>query len=162
MKSYLRIVVLLALPALLLSMKPAARPTIYVFLQADCPCVYSHKDSFGSLLRNYSDKVNFQLIFVGKDDDASKIEELLKQLDWKVPFKKDKGLKLVKQYQPKVSTDCVVLDKNHRVLYRGAIDDAVKNMGMIRSFYLKRVLDAVLLEKPVPYSNVPGTGCSLM
>ncbi len=162
MKPYVRIIIFFALPAILLSMKPAGRPTIYVFLQSDCPCVYSHKDSFGSLLRNYSNKVNFQLIFVGKEDSAPKIEELLKQLDWKVSFKKDSGLQLLKRYQPKVSTDCVVLDKNNRVLYKGAIDDAVKNMGMVKNFYLKNVIDAVLLGKSAPYSNVAGTGCSLM
>ncbi|MGZ3864265.1 MAG: hypothetical protein ACXVPN_04325 [Bacteroidia bacterium] len=158
----LRIFILLVVSGFVLCMKPGAPLTIYVFLQADCPCVYSHKDSFGSLLKKYSDKVNFQMVFVGKNDTKTKMTELLKQLDWKVSFARDEHLKLTNLYRPKVSTDCIVLDKNHFVIYRGAIDDAVKNMGMVKNFYLKEVIDAALLHKPVPYTNVAGTGCTLM
>jgi hypothetical protein len=162
MKAILRIFILVVLLGFMCGMKPPAKLTIYVFLQADCPCVYSHKDSFGLILRKYANSINFQMIFVGKDDTKDKIENLLKQLDWKVVYKKDQGLKLTKQFNPKVSTDCVVLDASNHLLYQGAIDDAIKNMGMIKRFYLKEVIDAALQKKRIPYNNVPGTGCSLM
>lgn len=162
MKKILIILVAFALPAILLSMKPAPKLNVYLFLQADCPCVYSHKDSFGKLLKQYSDEVNFRIIFEGKDDDKLKIEKLLTQLDWKVSYTKDTDRKLLKQFKPSLSTDCVVFDQQSNVIYRGTIDDGVKNMGMIKYFYLHDVINAFLQKKPIPWSNVPGTGCRIV
>lgn len=151
----------ISLLLLFTSMKPPAKPCVYLFLQADCPCVYSHKDSFGQLLRKYSNKVDFVVVFEGKNDSRQQIEKLLKNLDWKISYKKDNNQKLVKQLKPKVSTDCVVTDQAGKVIYKGAIDDGVKNMGMIKAFYLKEVIEALLQHKSAPYSNMPGIGCTL-
>lgn len=162
MKKILKIILILMLPTSMFSMKPTPKLNVYVFLQADCPCIYSHKDSFGKLLRQYSAEVNFKLVFEGKEDTKAQMETLVKQLDWKVSCVKDENQQLLKLYKPTVSTDCVVFDARGRVLFRGAIDDGVKNMGMIRNFYLQEVIKAFLLQNPIPYSYAPGTGCTLV
>lgn len=161
MKKYLKVIMIWMMPVSMFSMKPTPKLNVYVFLQADCPCIFSHKDSFGKLLRQYSSEVNFQLVFEGKNDSSAEMEKLLEQLDWKVAYMKDEKRRLCKLYKPKVSTDCVVFDTQGRVLYRGAIDDGVRNMGMINTFYLREVIKAFFLQNPMPYSYMPGIGCSL-
>lgn len=140
----------------------ARPPHVYVFVEAGCPCIYTHKDSFGNLLKKYSGKVDFLLVFVGKHDTKTEIDDLLHQLSWKIKYMKDDSRKLVNTFKPHVSSDCVVADEHGKIVYKGAIDDGIKNMGQIKNFYLLEVIHAMLEGKPSPYSNVEGTGCRIM
>lgn len=160
-RNFLKGFIVVLAAAFMASMKPPAKLHVYLFLQAECPCVYTHKDSFRTLLKKYSGKVDFIAVFEGKNDSRPQMERLLNELEWKMPYKKDDNQRLARLYKPVVSTDCIVTDEKGSVVYRGAIDDGVKNMGMIKNFYLKEVLEALSTHKKAPYSYVAGTGCLL-
>lgn len=162
MKNYIVITLMLLLDVTTTAQAAGPKPSVYVFVQAECPCIYTHKDSFGKLLRQYSGQVNFSVIFVGEKDSQPQMEDLLHQLNWKVNYRKDKNHKLVNTYKPAVSSDCVVTNANGDVVYKGAIDDGIKNMGQIKNFYLSEVIHAVLQGKQSPYSNITGVGCKIM
>lgn len=147
--------------ALLGQAAPKGKVKVYLFLQSQCPCIYNHKETFGSLLKKYSDKVSFVAVFVDNKDNDNGIKDLMQNLGWKLPYIKDRKHQLVKELQPKVSTDCVLVDSSGKVLYRGAIDDGPLNMGTVRNFYLKNALDAYFNHLPVKVSSGKGIGCFL-
>lgn len=140
---------------------PTGKVKVYLFLQSQCPCIYNHKETFGALLKSYSGKVSFVAVFVDSKDNDNGIKDLLKNLGWKLPYIKDKKHQYVQALQPKVSTDCVVVDASGKVLYRGAIDDGPLNMGTVRNFYLKNALDQYFHHMPIKVSNGRGLGCFL-
>lgn len=153
---------MLLLSFTIIAIAAVPKPNVYLFVQAECPCIYTHKDSFSKLLKQFASQVNFEIIFVGEKDTRPEMEELLHQLNWKVKYKKDKGRKLVNTYKPAVSSDCVVINGSGAIVYKGAIDDGIKNMGQIKNFYLSDVINAMLQGKKSPYSNIAGTGCKIM
>lgn len=140
---------------------PAPVIKVYLFIQSQCPCIYNHKETFGSLVKNYRDKVSFIAVFTDAKDSDKKAQELLHDLGWKMPYIKDPGHELIRRWQPAVSTDCVLVDASGKVLYRGAIDDGPRNMGTVNHFYLKDALNACLAHQPVTVSSAKGVGCLL-
>jgi hypothetical protein len=161
MKKVLIMVLVLFCSAHLVQSSPKAKVKVYLFLQSQCPCIYNHKETFGALLKAYSDRVSFIAVFVDKKDNDNRIKDLLKNLGWKLPYIKDKERQLVQELQPKVSTDCVLVDASGKVLYKGAIDDGPLNMGTVRSFYLKNALDQYFNHMPVKVPSGKGVGCFL-
>ena len=140
---------------------PTGKARVYLFLQSQCPCVYNHKETFGSLLRNYGDKVNFTAVFTDTKDNDKEIQDLIHDLGWKLPYVRDNHHVLIQQLKPNVSTDCVVVDASGKVLYKGAIDDGPMNMGTVKHFYLKDALEAYLNHLPIKVSSAKGLGCFL-
>jgi len=161
MKKVFIIVLALLSSVLLGQAAPGGKVKVYLFLQSQCPCIYNHKETFGSLLRNYRDKVSFIAVFVDNKDNDKGIKDLMQNLGWKLPYIKDKAHQLLHELQPKVSTDCVFVDGSGKVLYRGAIDDGPLNMGTVKNFYLKNALDAYFNHTPIKVSSGKGVGCFL-
>lgn len=141
---------------------PVGKASVYLFLQAKCPCIYEHKDTFRKIIRTYGDKANIKAVFVGPQDSPESAQDLLRQLNWDVEYLVDKTHRYVRMYNPSVSTDVVVANGSGNVYYKGAIDDGFKNMGMVKNFFLDRVLKAYIEGNPVPFSGTSGGGCTIM
>jgi hypothetical protein len=140
---------------------PTGKVKVYLFLQSQCPCVYNHRETFGSLLKNYGDKVNFTAVFTDNKDNDKEIQDLIHDLGWKLPYVRDSRHVLIQQLKPHVSTDCVMVDVSGNVLYKGAIDDGPMNMGTVKHFYLKDALEEYLNHLPIKVSSAKGLGCFL-
>ncbi|OQP60698.1 hypothetical protein A3860_32380 [Niastella vici] len=140
---------------------PLKKATVYLFLQSQCPCIYNHKETFGSLIKTYQSKVSFTAVFTGRKETDKDMQQLISDLGWRLPYKKDKDHTLLRQLKPRVSTDCVLVDAKGKVLYVGAIDDGPLNMGAVKNFYLKDALEAYVNDRPVRVSSAKGIGCTL-
>lgn len=134
---------------------------VYLFLQSQCPCIYNHKETFGKLLKTYSNKVSFTAVFTSSKENDKDMKQLISDLGWDLPYLKDSDHKLIRRLKPRVSTDCVLVDENGKVLYLGAIDDGPQNMGTVKNFYLKDALEAYLNNQPIKVSSAKSIGCSL-
>lgn len=161
MKKKLLIIAALACWCISIQANPPKKGKVYLFLQTQCPCIYNHKETFGSLLRSYNSKVNFVAVFTGNKETDKDMQQLISDLGWKMPYVKDNDHLLVRQLKPKVSTECVLVDGNGKLLYKGAIDDGPLNMGTVKHFYLKDALEAYLNDLPIVTASANGIGCSL-
>jgi hypothetical protein len=138
------------------------KPQVIIFLSAKCPCVYSHKDSFKSLIKNYENQVDFLAVFIGKYGDSEDIHDMLKNLNWGIKYVVDTKNKYIKEYTPKVFTDVVLIDSLNHVIYRGSIDDGVLNSGQIIKFYLKDAIEEYLSKQPIKVKEGKGVGCLII
>lgn len=161
MKKALFVIAALAVACMAIQAVPLKKAKVYLFLQSQCPCIYNHKETFGSLIKAYQSKVSFTAVFTDRKEHDKDIRQLISDLGWNLPYIKDSNHKLLQQLKPKVSTDCVLVDANGKVLYQGAIDDSPLNMGTVKSFYLKDALEAYLNDLPIKVSSAKGIGCSL-
>jgi len=65
-------------------------------------------------------------------------------------------------YNAKTTPDMFVLDKDHRLVYMGAIDDDPDgNKGDVRLNYVQRALDELLAGKSVSISETKSYGCGV-
>lgn len=138
------------------------KPQVLIFLSAKCPCVYSHKDSFKSLIKKYGNQIDFLAVFIGKYGDSEDIHDMLKNLNWGVKYVIDTKNKYIKEYTPKVFTDVVLIDSLSHVIYKGSIDDGVLNSGQIVSFYLKDAIQEYLRKEPIKIKEGKGVGCLII
>jgi hypothetical protein len=161
MKKAFCIIVAIAAACMAFQTAPPKKAKVYLFLQSQCPCIYNHKETFGSLIKTYQTKVSFTAVFTDNKETDKDIRQLLSDLGWKLPYIKDSNHQLLQQLKPKVSTDCVLVDATGKVLYQGTIDDGPLNMGTVKNFYLKDALEAYLNDLPIKVSSAKGIGCSL-
>jgi len=161
MKKVLFVIAALVCACLCIQAEPPKKVKVYLFLQSQCPCIYNHKETFGKLIKTYSNQVNFTAVFTDSKESDKDMRHLISDLGWKLPYVKDKDHQLIRRLKPKVSTDCVLVGENGKVLYLGAIDDGPTNMGTVKNFYLKDALDAYLNNQPIKITNAKSIGCSL-
>lgn len=161
MKTKLVLIMVLLSSFISLDATAQEKVKIYLFLQSQCPCIYNHKETFGSILKNYGSKASFIAVFTESKESNTAMRNLIHDLGWNLPYIKDNHHQLVQRLQPAVSTDCVLVDAHGKVLYKGAIDDGPMNMGTVKHFYLKDALEAYLHHLPIKISSAKGQGCLL-
>ena len=161
MKKVLFLIAALVCAYMTMQAAPVKKVKVYLFLQSQCPCIYNHKETFGKLLKTYNSKVSFTAVFTSSKESDKDMKHLISDLGWNLPYLKDSDHKLIRRLKPKVSTDCVLVDENGKVLYLGAIDDGPQNMGTVKNFYLKDALEAYLNNQPIKVSSAKSIGCSL-
>ncbi|MHB8260009.1 MAG: thioredoxin domain-containing protein [Bacteroidia bacterium] len=140
----------------------STKPQVLIFLAAKCPCVYSHQETFNTCIKDYKDKIDFTIVFIDKRDDKEDIEDMLKNLGWKVKYIIDKDNYFQKKYQPKVTTDCVLISAKKEIIYHGSVDDSPLNFGQVKNFYLKDAIEDYLGNKLVKVKEGKSIGCLLL
>ena len=138
---------------------PQGKPKVLIFLATGCPCVFSHRETFGSMLKKYGSKVDFSIVFIDKNDDKEEMVGMIESLGWDIKYIIDEDQKLLNQYHPKVSTDCVLLTPAGKVVYKGAVDDSPLNYGQIKEFYLKNAIEDFFEGRPIRVRLGEGIGC---
>ena len=151
----------LAIGATLPDKGPESKAKVYIFLAAGCPCAYSHQQTFGSMIKKFGDRVDFYAVFIDKNDDQEEIDDMMKNLGWKLKTILDKKKVLAKLYRPEVTTNCVLVAPDGKPLYKGAVDDSVQNYGQVINFYLKNALEDYVAGRPVRVKEGEGVGCYL-
>lgn len=135
---------------------------VYIFLSAKCPCAYNHQELVKDLEKKYKLSVKFTAVFVDKSDDVEEINDMMKNLGWKMETIKDRNKVLFRLYHPKVYTDCVLVSAGGKILYHGAIDDSPANMGQVKNFYLQNAIDDLLNKRLVKVQESKGFGCLIV
>lgn len=135
----------------------------------DCPFVVKHygaSKTFNDLAKTYADKgVVFYAINSGAKgkQGAGKNRNVKAKTDWEIayPILLDESGETGKAYGAQRSPDMVVIGKDGRVAYFGAIDDdyGADKPGKVN--YVAKALDEILAGKPVTTSTTKGYGCSV-
>lgn len=137
--------------------------TILIFVASHCPCSDPHRLLIQSLAQTYkNDGVAFYAIFSNKGENRELAKRFMKQNGWNFDFVIDQNGKLMKNYQAKITPEAFLLNPKGEILYRGAIDDSVSNMGQIKNPYLKTALVQLLSGKKIDPRETPPYGCYIV
>ncbi len=96
------------------------------------------------------------------DDDPDLMKKLAMELDFPFPYLYDETQQTAKDYKAECTPDFDLFDKNNKCVYRGQLDSSRPGNDIpVTGKDLRRALDLVLKEKPVPKEQIPSAGCSI-
>jgi len=142
-----------------------AKATIIALSSTTCPLCQKYGPTLAALEDSYSKKgVKFVFVNPSTTESAGEMSQLIKQLGLNGPYVHDPKGTWTQKLGAKTTTETFVLDKNGKLLYRGAVDDQYAIGAALpkpKNRYLANALDAVLAGKPVKVSATSAPGCLL-
>lgn len=138
--------------------------TVLFFLGPECPLCENYALNFNELYDEFhSDSIRFYGVFSGTSYSEEEIVGYKNAFGVKMPFYFDPDFALANGVDATVTPEVVVLDKNLKTVYRGAIDNwAVtvrKHRQVVTEYYLKDVLTALENGQEPPFKITEPVGC---
>ncbi len=141
-----------------------AKALVIVFTCNHCPVAQAYQDRLVAIQKDYQDKgVQLVAICVSKGD-ADNLEAMKKRAEeagFNFPYLYDETQKSGKDYGATCTPHVFVLDKKHRLVYTGAIDDNWQKPDDVKVHYLRDALDAVLDGKAPEKTVTKQVGCGI-
>jgi len=145
--------------------KPAM---LVIFMCNHCPYVQHVAAGLAQLARDYQAKgigvVGISSNYVGTHP-ADSPEQMVREAEergYTFPYLYDETQEVAKAYRAACTPDFYVFDKDHKLVYRGQMDDSRPGSGKpVTGADLRAALDAVLAGKPAPKDQKASIGCNI-
>lgn len=139
---------------------------LVAFLCNHCPYVRHVEEGFGELVARHPG-----LAVVGvcandadayPDDRPEGLAEQARRAQWDFPYLVDAEQTVARSYRAACTPDFFLYDAQHRLAYRGAMDEATPgNDKPVTGELLDAAITRVLAGEPVPEPHRPSMGCSI-
>ena len=144
-------------------------PTLLViFMCNHCPYVKHIRAGLAQLARDYQPKrvaivgINSNDAMNYPEDSPARMKDEVKSAGYIFPYLYDETQAVAKAYRAACTPDIYLFDKNHKLVYRGQLDDSRPGNGIpVTGKDLRAALDAVLAGKPVPQNQKASIGCNI-
>ena len=144
-------------------------PTLVVmFICNHCPFVIHVRDEITRLERDYAARgvdfvaINSNDVEAYPQDGPDAMAQLVLETGWKFPFLLDESQGVGKAYHAACTPDFYVFDAEHRLRYRGQLDDSRPSNGRpVTGVDLRAAIDAVMAGRPAPVEQRPSIGCNI-
>ena len=141
---------------------------LVVFLAPHCPFVKHVQHELAVLGEDYQKKnVGFVAISANDpvaypDDAPEKLKEFAQSAGFTFPLLFDETQEVAKAYQAASTPDFFVYDSNHKLVYRGQLDDSrPKSEIPVTGRDIRAALDAILAGDPVSQDQRASVGCNI-
>ncbi len=139
------------------------RVFVMVFTNTSCPIVQRYLPRLKALDDEFRDQgIQFVAVNVGPDDSIFDMATQAVEFDVPFPFVKDNGGSCVAACGVQRTPEVVVIDTEHRLRYRGRIDDAYRLGGATPSTmksYLRDAIVSLLAGEEIAVTETPVDGC---
>ncbi|MFN8007396.1 MAG: thioredoxin family protein [Terriglobia bacterium] len=141
---------------------------LVMFICTHCPYVKHVQTELSRLGRDYHQK-DLGILAISSndpvshpDDDPERLREMAVRLGFVFPYCHDGTQEVAKAYTAACTPDFFLFDKEHRLVYRGQLDDSRPgNSEPIDGHSLRAAIDAVLEGKPVASEQRASLGCNI-
>lgn len=136
---------------------------VVVFTCNSCPFSVDYEDRLNEFAREFGPKgVALVAINVNTqaDDRLDKMTERAKAKGFLFPYLHDASQRSGKEFGAKVTPHVFVLDKDRRLAYVGAVDDARKP-AKVKKHYLRDAVTSLLEGKTPDVTQTKAAGCSV-
>jgi hypothetical protein len=124
------------------------KPTVFLLVGASCPVTRSCADRIVSLEKAYSAKgVDFVLVYAGAAEDAQAKAAFHQERKFVGAFWNDEKEKFAKAIKANSPAEALLVGKEGKVRYRGAIDDSPGDAAKVRERLLGDALEQLLAEQ---------------
>jgi peroxiredoxin len=144
------------------------KPLVVMFICNHCPYVKHVAPELVRIVTDYSCR---GVAFVGissndvtshPEDSPEKMREEAKVQGYQFPYLYDESQEIAKTYQAACTPDFFVFDKDHRLVYRGQMDDSrPKSDKPLTGSDLRAAIDAVLSGSKPNELQKPSIGCNI-
>ena len=142
--------------------------TIIMFICNHCPFV-KHVNSELVRLANYYKNKGIGFVAISSndvinhpDDSPGLMSQVAKQLKYPFPYLYDESQETAKAYDAACTPDFFIYNKDLQLVYRGQLDDSRPgNEIPVTGKDIRRALDSLLNNEPVPQEQRPSIGCNI-
>lgn len=145
----------------------AGHPLLVMFICNHCPFVVHVAAELARLGNDYRDKLAIVAISSNDtsthpDDAPDKMKEEAAQRGYSFPYLYDESQEVAKAYHAACTPDFFLFDAEHKLAYRGQLDDSRPNSDIpVTGKDLRAAIDAVLAGKPADEKQRPSAGCNI-
>jgi len=140
----------------------ASALTVLIFFSADCDCQTAHDERLRALHRRYQPR---GVSFFAVDSEVSASPERdaaeARRRAYPYPILIDRRAALAKALGAEYATFTVVIDRQGRVRYAGAIDSDQAHLTDDATPYLRHALESLLAGREPSVTRVEALGCAL-
>jgi peroxiredoxin len=140
-----------------------AKLVVLVFTCNHCPVAQAYEDRLMAIATDYQAQ-GVQVVAVNVNnippDRLDKMKSRAKDRGFNFPYLYDATQKIGHDYGAERTPQVFVLDKDRKVAYVGAIDDA-QRVEKVTKHYLRDALDALLAGKTPPEERTAQVGCTI-
>ena len=140
---------------------------LIIFMCNHCPYVKHIKKHLSKLARDYQNDIGTIAINANDierypKDRPEKMVEDAKKFDYPFPYLFDETQQTAKAYGAACTPDIYLVDKNHRLVYRGQYDDSRPANGKpVTGKDLRNAIDRLLEDKEPIEDQKPSMGCNI-
>ena len=139
--------------------------SVFIFLSPECPLCQNYSSVIRRLREKFHAQVNFYGIFPGTAYTRADIKSFEEKYQTAVPMYLDSKFRFTSYVQATVTPQVILLAKDGRMLYSGAIDDWMAAPGKKRvkanTHYLEDALEQVLVSRQVTLKRTKAIGCKI-
>lgn len=137
---------------------------VAIFTRTDCPISNRYAPEVRRLFEKFQAKgVAFYLVYVDPRERPADIRTHLKEYEYPCPALLDHEHSFAATTGATITPEAVVFDREHKLVYRGRIDDLFVDFGKSRSepstHELEDAIAATLAGKPVAEPVTQAVGC---
>ncbi len=144
------------------------KPLLVMFICNHCPFVVHVADQLAELGKDYQSKgmaiVGISANDVGTHpaDSPEKMVTEAQQRGYTFPYLYDESQSVAQAYRAACTPDFFLFDADHRLVYRGQLDDSRPDSGIpVTGKDLRAAMDAVLAGQSVPEPQKNSIGCNI-
>lgn len=142
------------------------KPTAVMFICNHCPYVIAVFDRLIALGKEFADDVHFFAICSNDAerypaDSFEKMKEEAETRGFPFPYLHDETQQVASAYSAVCTPDIFVYDADHRLAYRGRIDDNWKDESAVTRQDLRLALQALVAGEKPSSDQKPSMGCSI-
>jgi thiol-disulfide isomerase/thioredoxin len=143
---------------------PATRAVrVFVFLSPECPLCQNYTRTLNALNRQYSGKIQFYGIIPGKTYTPEAIAAFAEKYKISYPLFIDGSLGLSRYLQASTTPEAILLDQGNELVYKGAIDNWLEDLGKQRikatENYLQDAIGLALQHEHPSVKRTKAVGC---
>jgi peroxiredoxin len=146
----------------------SGKPVLVMFICNHCPFVKHVRSGLAALGRDYASKsvglvaINSNDAIGYPDDSPAKMAEEVQNAGYAFPYLYDETQDVAKAYRAACTPDFYLFDRQHKLAYRGQLDDSrPSNDVPVTGADLRAALDAVLAGKSPAETQKPSIGCNI-
>ncbi|MCW5776924.1 MAG: thioredoxin family protein [Phycisphaeraceae bacterium] len=146
----------------------AGRPLLVMFICNHCPFVKHVRGELAKIGRDYGERGVGTVAICSNDaekypdDGPAKMRDEARAAGYTFPYLFDAAQDVAKRYRAACTPDFFLFDKQHRLVYRGQLDDSRPSNGIpVTGRDLRAALDAVLKGETPAADQKPSIGCNI-
>ena len=142
-------------------------PLLAMFICNHCPYVKHVEQELSKIGKEYSEQIGIVAICandaeVYPDDSPDQLKAQAERLDFNFPYLYDESQEVAKAYSAACTPDFFLFNSNHRLVYRGRLDESRPSSDLtVTGKDLRVALDNVLAGKSVSDLQYPSIGCNI-
>jgi thiol-disulfide isomerase/thioredoxin len=136
---------------------------VFVFLSPECPLCQNYTGLLNKLNQQYAGKVRLYGIIPGRTFTVESVTAFARKYKITYPLLIDASLELSHYLQASITPEVIFLNDKNELVYKGAIDNWLKDLGKQRVKVTENyLLDAIgqnLAHQPAGIKRVKAVGC---